>query len=238
MFEIVPSVHGLRNDLRRRPKRPWGNPWGLCFHITGRGLADLARRRLGLPLGHKVPPEAVLRAGMDVYASGFGPAYMIGVRGEVVQIAPDDVVAMHVGGEHRGEYLSGAWKTNVPEGVRAMWQSRWPGRKSPQHLFPGPSANEAFIGVEVIPVTGVLSHAAGEGERYTLQSYQAAQQLAVVLAKRHGWPLGWMGTSRLVGHEDIGLLDRHDAGGGWDPGGLREMPYWRWDRITAGATLH
>jgi hypothetical protein len=39
----------------------------------------------------------------------------------------------------------------------------------------------------------------------------------------------------LVGHEDVGLLDRMDKNGGWDPGALRAAPYFDMARVRRAA---
>ncbi len=49
--------------------------------------------------------------------------------------------------------------------------------------------------------------------------------LCADIGKRHGFPDGWQHTSRLVGHEDVDILERMDSHGGWDPGYLRAQPY-------------
>ena len=129
-------------------------------------------------------------------------------------------------------YLKGPWKERIPRKVLALWERRWPGKDSPQHLFPGDSANEFYLGVEMIPITGIAGmKAAGPGERFTQASYDSLNELLAVLEQRWCWPTGWRKTARLVGHEDVGILDRYDGGGGWDPGALREKPYFRFDRI-------
>jgi soluble lytic murein transglycosylase-like protein len=55
------------------------------------------------------------------------------------------------------------------------------------------------------------------------------------IAQRHGWPPGeaWWRTPRLLGHEDITPLSRFDKNGCWDPGGLREKPYFDWPFVYA-----
>ena len=38
-------------------------------------------------------------------------------------------------------------------------------------------------------------------------------------------------AQRLLGHEDLTPISRHDKKGGWDPGGLREVPYFDWEHV-------
>jgi hypothetical protein len=55
------------------------------------------------------------------------------------------------------------------------------------------------------------------------------------MAERHGWGEGWQAGPRLLGHEDLNPIQRSAKGEGWDPGGLRERPWfaWRWVRECA-----
>jgi hypothetical protein len=234
------SPFGLRQDLRFRPATEWGSPWGLGVHTTGRGLAD----RLVEKLGREPTVYEVTAAALEYYArSPFPPGYVIGPlgRSQLYQVTGDDRVALHIGGGFRDEYLSGRWEQLVSPALLEAWRARWPGRESPQHLFPGPSANEALIGVELVPTTHVADvEPAGPGETFTLEQYDALSSLSADLEVRHGWPNGWRRTARLGGHEDYGPLGRKpdgsgmhrfDAGGGWDPGALRDVPRFRWDRI-------
>jgi hypothetical protein len=70
------------------------------------------------------------------------------------------------------------------------------------------------------------------GLRFTRAQHETIARLAWDIAQRHGWPAGaWWRTARLVGHEDLTPLSRHDANGGWDPGGLRDAPYFDWQFV-------
>jgi N-acetyl-anhydromuramyl-L-alanine amidase AmpD len=71
------------------------------------------------------------------------------------------------------------------------------------------------------------------GLLFTEAQHRALVALGRDLAARHGWPAGWGRTPRLVGHEDVQLLERQDAGGGWDPGALRAKPYIDFEFIRA-----
>ena len=57
--------------------------------------------------------------------------------------------------------------------------------------------------------------------------------LAIDCAARHGWPKGWHRTSRLLSHEDVQPIRRHDRGGGWDIGWLRAAPYFDLEFVRA-----
>ncbi len=58
----------------------------------------------------------------------------------------------------------------------------------------------------------------------------AAEPLAVDVATRNGFAgePGWSQTGRLVGHEDLTPVSRHNRAGGWNPGALRGMPRFGW----------
>jgi N-acetylmuramoyl-L-alanine amidase len=223
------SPHGLRQDLPVRPVSAGRQalPFGLAVHTTGRGLATALLKKLG-----RMPnAQEVLALALRTYAAGFGPGYVGGLGGELYQVAADDRVAQHIGGS-REEYLSGSWKLVTKQRAVDHWQRAWPAYDSPQHLFPGKSANEAYIGLELIPVTGVSGVVpVSPGETFTAAQYELVRSLCADLEVRHSWPAGWRRSARLVGHEDVGILDRHDAGGGWDPGALRDEPRWRWERV-------
>ena len=211
-----PSHHGARP----------GPAYGLCVHTTGRGVPNQANRT----------KRDALEIAIGIYTRGPNAAhYVIGYTGTIAQIVPDDRIAWHVGGgaKKRALYLTGNWRDPrecAPAAVRA-WDRQWPGRKSPQHLFPGESANAAYVGVELIPTAKGQGVPAAGGGLFTVGQYAALIALGADLAERHGWPADWSSTSRLVGHEDVGLLDRHVEEGGWDPGFLRDEPLFDFPRV-------
>ncbi|MDX1417939.1 MAG: hypothetical protein R3293_27305, partial [Candidatus Promineifilaceae bacterium] len=71
------------------------------------------------------------------------------------------------------------------------------------------------------------------GLRFTAAQHNTVARLAVDIARRNGWPMNttWWRTPRLLGHEDLTPIARHDSRGGWDPGYLREKPYFDWDYV-------
>lgn len=232
--------------MRRGARARDGAPFGACVHTTGSGITSRFRDREG-----RAPTE---REALDEYADhylraprdGGYPNYLIGTDGTLAQIVPDDEVANHVGGRQRQKYLSGTWTLpglcpscrdrNLPDAAHlaavSAWRERWRGYASPAHLYPDASANDAYIGVELVPIIGVSgATAAGPHETFTDAQYSALASLLVDLAVDHGWPDDWRDTSRLLGHEDVGILDRHDSAGGWDPGALRPTPRFRWERV-------
>lgn len=71
------------------------------------------------------------------------------------------------------------------------------------------------------------------GLLFTQAQHDSAAALYRLLRERHGWPEGPPGP-RLVGHEDVQPIERHDKGGGWDPGSRRARPYWDDAYVRAG----
>jgi hypothetical protein len=133
------------------PLRP-GPIFGLCIHTTGRGVTEKAAKTGRDPIDVAIAAymAKVIRDGKEVH---HGPAYVVGLDGRVVQIASELARTEHVGGLRREEYLSGRWlNAPFPEAIR-QWKLAWPGRKSPAHLYPGPSANSAYC---LDPSTRVL----------------------------------------------------------------------------------
>jgi len=130
----------------------------------------------------------------------------------------------------RVRYLSGDWKVDplLPASVILRWHRRWR-KDSPQHLYPGSSPNEVYVGVELPPVVPALE----DGLWYTEAQHAAVAELAEDLRIRHNWPGFKNPSPRLVGHEDLDAYGRWDTGGGWDPGYLRPTPRFRWDMVYA-----
>lgn len=203
---------------------------GLVVHTTGSGVPAKAARTNRDPL----------EVAIEIYARGPNAAhYVIGHTGKIAQILPDDVIGWHVGGgaDKREAYLSGAWRQKCSTAAVAAWDRAWPGKKSPQHLFPGTSVNAIYVGVELIPCgAGRGLPSPTSGGLYTESQYLALIALGIDLAGRHSWPADWASGARLVGHEDVGLIDRHDAGGGWDPGARRAVPRFDFPRVRAALT--
>jgi hypothetical protein len=209
------SLHIVRSPHWRDPKRPRPIPvWGVAIHTTGGGLPAKADE-----IGRDVLDLAAsIYGSMNAYAH-----YVVAGDGRVLQVCDERQVAPHIGRivdgvDRRKQYLGGAWRTLLPPGVVELWRKAWPSYPTPYHLFPGPSPNEAYVGVEMLPI-----HPAPKGIRFTGAQYIAVAHLCAEIAARQNLPAGWQETSRLVGHEDVGLLDRSDGVGGWDPGALRPV---------------
>src|SRR5581483_11667953 len=123
--------------------------------------------------------------------------------------------------------------------VVALWKARWPDFKSPAHLFPGPSPNQVYVGIEMIPLTGAAAQPApllsnDVARKYTDAQHQAVARLIADVAARWSLALDEIcdpKKGRLVGHEDLNPVERSDAGGGWDPGALRDVARFDWDYL-------
>jgi len=208
-----------------------GPPWGVCFHTTGSGLPSQALERGIDPFEH----------GINYYRGSKGPTYLIGWKpGQIAAVARDEsVVTWHAGESETAKWnalKSTGWKSMVSPAMVAYFAKVYGANKNPlssdgttrSSVIPTAYANTSLIGVEMIPVTPggstMWAMPMRAGLRFTAWQHQAARDLAADLAQRYGWPSGWQ-TERIVGHESVNPIDRHDSGGGWDPGFLRANPY-------------
>jgi hypothetical protein len=220
---------------------------GLCVHTTGEDDKITA---------------AIRAANVDAgkwYAqfyrtAQYYPHYVGGWDGRLWLIADEHRHVPHVGCKdyQREQYLSGRWETEwkTYEGngaaspanlkVVARWHVAWPMFESPQHLFPGPSPNDVYVGLELPPVIDGMATPAAPGLKFTHAQHELVARLAVDLNARwgvNGWRFGTAtATPRLLGHEDLAPMDRP----GWDPGALRAAPEFDWalvrDLINARST--
>lgn len=224
-------------DLHADSPRP-GPPWGLCVHMSGRSIIEIAS---------KADIDA-LKVVVDYYRSAkYSCHYVIGYEGELVQVSADDRRVPHIGVSEaeRQAYLRGVWTRAPglgPDAV-ARWQAHWTTRlgfKSPQHIFPGRAPNDAYVGVEMLP----LLKATPRGLWHTTAQHMTVARLADDLRVRHGWP-GWvrdvsgaavLPQPRLLAHDDLDAWGRWDKQGGWDVGGLRARPRFDWALVSASLT--
>lgn len=208
------TLVGNHQDVRDRP-----NPkaFGVMIHTTGRGLLDRARRE-------RISP---MEAAINVYTApgAYFPHYVVHGN-EAVQIADERERASHAGvpASQRRLYLSGQWESMVPKKTLKRWRKRWPGFKSPSHLYPGRSPNACYIGIEMIPKRDAT---------FSWPTVKTAARLTEDIMARHGIDPGddldGTGYPQLVGHEDVEPLERWNRFGGWDPGALRAKPLFIWD---------
>lgn len=213
-------------------------PYGVGIHTTGSGL----------PADAKAKGQDPLAAAVAYYVQSKGPTYVIGYDGTIVAVAADENIrTAHIGveGHEMTPLQAGTWRQLVSPATVRYWERRWGAGKNPlsvdgtttRSLIPSNSPNDATIGIEMIPVTGDVktfwAQPMRPGLRFTRAQHDAARRLVADIAARYRWPAGWQRT-RVFGHEDLNPIRRHDAGGGWDPGRLREKPYVDMDYITGG----
>ncbi|WP_374456924.1 N-acetylmuramoyl-L-alanine amidase [Nocardioides sp.] len=223
-------------DSVDRPAGWIGKVYGLVVHTTGGGLPSKAKAK-----GIYHTAFAV-----SYYSQSHGCHYVNGWRGvaggDLLQVANEREQANGVGvGDQRRSIDQGRFEKDLPAAVVTQWRARWPGVEHPLKLLPGTrTANSCYIHVECVPC--VFHHGKQlvtdatplrPGLRFTQAQHEAVALLACDIARRNGWPLHetWWRSARLVGHEDLTPFNRHDKAGGWDPGGMRAVPYFDWDFV-------
>lgn len=209
-----------------------GEAWGALLHTTGRGIVAEAAADKRTPLEVALEKYIEMQNGSQGYKWG-GPHYVIPHDGKAHQIAPDDALMAHAGGGNRPAYLSGHWKGKCSGATLAAWSKAWPKHAHPYALFPSKSPNHDYVGIEMIPCGAGFGYPMRPGLLFTKEQHDSAAALVAELGVRHGWPAGWQHTSRLLGHEDVDILERMDSHGGWDPGYLRAQPYFDFDYVRA-----
>jgi hypothetical protein len=215
VIQLVSPVAEKFTRFREWPDRT-APVFGVCAHTTGSSIVEKANH-VGVN---------VLRYVASYYLdeAEYAPSYVIGWDGSIIQLSEDSEKTPHVGfaAAERLAYLSGAWKALVSSETLQRWLARWPGVKSPAHLFPGPSPNNVYLGVEMPP----LLKSGADGLNFSPEQHRSFAKLALDIGKRHGFsPLDF---ARMVGHEDVAPLNRQDKRGGWDPGALRRIPAFDW----------
>jgi hypothetical protein len=232
---------------KNRPKEWQGRVYGLVVH-TSSGDAPKGAKREGIS-----PTEWAVRHYKGEsrgchYVNGWGGI----AGGDLVQIANERFKAWGVGVTHKDDPSKDQWHSiklgrfekDLPPILVRLWRKRWPNYKHSLEFLPPHtrSANDCYVHVECPPCVydrdkgpGLVTGARPlrPGLRFTKAQHDAVAHLAVDIARRNGWPMheAWWRTPRLLGHEDLTPISRHDKGGGWDPGYLREKPYFDWDYV-------
>lgn len=210
-----------RPALRPRFRRM--RPHGLCAHTSGRSIVKRAAR-LGVD-----PVELALKWYRGLRRSGVH--FVIAHDGTVYQMLDANIRGAHVGisRNERKRYLSGRWANDMPSKALELWMKAWPGKKSPQHLYPAKSPNDCYVGVEMLP----LLKSTEEGHWFTPEQHESLRCLYEQLALMYRWPLCNLSlpNTRFLGHEDIDAYARWQKSGGWDPGALRESPRFSWSQL-------
>jgi len=186
--------------------------------------------------------ETPFLAALWIYATVMdaGPHVVVGQRGEVARLAPDDVCAWHVGGKGSRPYSRRSWALYAAARY-GWWIARWPGLLTPHALGSGRlwapyeappalsraglvsrwargSCNANTLGVEVVPPLdgGPWYDAAWEALVGVLRDWRDAHGL--VLARE-----------TVVSHSDAHPLARtRRSGQPWDP----PPGQWSWDECA------
>ena len=205
-------------NFHRWPNR---KPFGLLLHSTGPGMEKYART-YGLS---KI--DTVSR----VYGNpGNSCAHVVCLPdGTRVRVVSPDLVAPHCGvsGAQRRMMLDGTWRAWCSDLGEKLWGERWPGVKSPQHLFPTASPNDSYEGLEHWKLD---ANDPETGTPYTVAQYRSCAQW--IVERERTWGFVAEGR-RLVTHEDVQPFERWVASGGHDPGVLRVVPTYDWPLLLA-----
>jgi len=227
LSSLAKQVAGVRDPKLGRTR----TPWGFLVHTTGGGITALAKKQKRRPIDVAIETYIASQNGSNGYLWG-GPHYVLEHDGTLHQIAPDDVLTAHAGGGNRTAYIDGTWVDKCSPPTVAAWREQWPNHKHPYQLFPSKSPNNDYVGIECIPIgEGLGGEPMVPCLRFTKAQNDAFIALGQDFGSRHGWPAGWPGTSRLLGHEDVDPINRHDPRGGWDPGWLREAHYFDFEYV-------
>lgn len=207
------------------PSHGTRDPWGLMVHTTGDGI-----------------PKRCHHGSLDVLSEAVrtygnmeeGPHYVISPDGRIAQLREPGEVAWHCGMSawERAQFLRGDWDTDnrISPTLVGWWRRRWPGRKSPAHLYPSKRPNLDYVGVELVPA-GTFDRGSWRWlwgtkpypeSRFSAEQYTSLAMLGAELARDLGWPGGWLETGRLCGHEDVNLYRR----AGWCPGAYYDRFNW------------
>ena len=209
--------------------------FGICLHTTGSGITTKAKKTGKLPIEVALKWYMQSQNGANGYLWG-GPTYVVDHDGSVYQLADEDIVTHHCGSNLRAKFLDGSWVNLCDPKTVSLWFTKWTPRfKNPQCLFPSKSPNTDYVGVEMIPCGSGFGTPMDDGLKFSQKQHEAAKALVAAIATRHNLPHNFndpMVSGRLVGHEDLQPISskksgygRSDAGGGWDPGSLRDKPY-------------
>lgn len=207
----------IRNNKSDRIRQ--SDVLGIVVHTTGTGVMSTALSK----------KENSVDTACKIYKNGdVFPGYVIGQQGEIVQIVKDSVRALHAGiaPQEREKYTNGTWKREISPDTLRLWLSRHSDDSSPLDLLPhgAHGVNDVYIGIELIQLLEPNS----SGFYYTDLQMDALIELIKDIRSRHPKAV------QLLGHEDINPLRRSSKSGGWDPGGMRDKPWFDWTRILVG----
>lgn len=193
--------------------------YGICVHTTGDGIPAKVISTRGTHLD--------VARGVYLSMGSVGPHHVVDPFGNVETYADDGVIRHHAGLEaaDRRSYLDGHWENDrnrIDPAVVAWWKARWPGVKSPSHLYPSKSINADYVGIELIPAGAYIKDKGWtwmwgtppgfDKQRFSVEQYWSLAKLCNGIAKDYGLDLSKVGV--LLGHEDVNPKTRP----GYDPG--------------------
>lgn len=219
-------------DGKNRPRGWRGEVYGLAVHTTGRGMPEKAAKAGKSPL----------ERAENYYSRSHGCNYLCGYAGiaggDLIQMSHENKQANGIGTlDQRKSILSGDWEGDLPSQLVLRLKMRWPGYANPLDLLPGTkTCNPAYLHLECLPLIPAFENEfikpAFEGSMFTMAQYESIAELACDIAERNNWPDEWWRTPRLLGHEDLSPLTRHNKkGGAWDPGYLRKPMQFDWSVV-------
>lgn len=241
------AIHSGKDwDGKDRPAKWFMNEYGLIIHTTGSGLPDKAMKNGQYP---------TVRAERH-YSRSHGCHLINGYRGhdggDLIQMAHDGERASGVGTRRQkskpnqkaqhdsilGKY-KGDWRKDLPASLVKRLEEQWPGYPNPLNLLPD-SPNACCVHMECPPLTKFWIAQGFEpafpGSYFTQAQYDTIAAVGVDYAARKQWPWEWWRMPRLLGHEDLTPISRHDKLGGWDPGALRASPRFDWRLVIDEVT--
>ena len=204
--------------------------FGLVVHTTGSGAPNAAAKE-GI---------SVLEWCCSRYSRTYGCHYVNGHKGaaggQLILVGTEEEKPHTVGmSEQNASIRAGRWKKDLSASTLKHWEKHWGDEyDNANDLFPGNSANNVYIGMEMPPTTWwdtkkkktiVSAKPMREGLKFTRAQHDTVILTSIDIAERHKLPDGWWTTPRLVGHEALSPISRSQKSGGWDPGWLRAKPY-------------
>lgn len=192
---------------------------GVIVHTTGTGVSITAQER----------DEDSMDVACRIYKNGEAfPGYVIGQQGQIAQIVSDALRAPHAGisSEEKTKYKNGSWKKDLSVDTVRLWVTKHSSKESPLCLLPHNAigVNDCYLGIECIQLLTPNS----DGTYYTPAQMNTLIALIKDIRMRHPT------AKQLLGHEDINPLRRSSKSGGWDPGALRDKPWFDWKRVLIG----
>ena len=196
-------------------------PAAVVVHTTGAGpVKRYVDERQRARHGWESPFDAALWVYQSVIDAG--PHYVLGQRGECVQVAPEGVCAWHVGSAESHPYTRAPRESTWAKSEATWWFERWGPRLNPcqlagDALWFGGSCNANTLGIEVVPP--------GQATRgpWSTDAWRTLAILVEDICERHEIPVE---RDRILTHSDAHPRARTARGAPWDP----PPAQWTWGR--------